>query len=76
MITAMTFLLFLLVVFVLMGTDTVRRMWRDGSGPRFVTIRRSVKYSQSAVEAFIAANTHGRSAPRKVKRRPLVEARS
>jgi hypothetical protein len=33
MITAMTFLLLLLAVAVLMGTDTVRRMWRDGSGP-------------------------------------------
>jgi hypothetical protein len=33
MITAMTFLLFLLAVAVLMGSDTVRRMWRDGRGP-------------------------------------------
>ena len=33
MITAMTFLIFLAVVALLMGTDTIRRMWHDGSGP-------------------------------------------
>jgi len=56
---------------------TILRMRRDGGGPPFIRVGRSVRYAKSSVDAWIVAGEQTRrEKPKPAKRKALVERRT